>query len=533
MKSFILNLKNLFKNINSRFQGAVSAVIVINLVLAVTALFKDVFTASYLGTSSQADAFLLAYFLPDMAGNNILASSLGIACVPVFSRLLASKNSHRLAKSITGIILYFTIFSLLLIVFSLLAKDLIIRNLGSGLDVSTRNLCTKLFVIMLPIMLVYPIIAIGTAVMQVYNRFIIPALAPVVFNLFFLSGLLYGYFLAKPLQKGVYAISFSILVGVMAMITLIWGSLRKYHIRVLAPLKMSEFFRPLPEIKDIFKIFFPYVLILMSSQLVFVVERYLASNLGVGIIAGLNYAFRLAQFPLWVFVSAVSVVAFPSMSKATGMGKVEELKGTLSRSVRLVLIITVPLTICLFVLRVPIVSILLQRGSFEADSVRITAGILAGYALTVVSQGFSIICVRAFLAVDRALVTLLVVLFSSGLNIIFDFYLVNVMGWAGLGYGAAIGSLVNAVVFVLLLNRTLTLDIYKRSGGFLKIMAANIPVLLVVGLFYKVWFFVEPNGGFAGRFGYVCGVVAVGLPLYLACLRLLRIRVMDTLNNLV
>jgi len=528
----LTNINKFYNNNNNRFQGAVSAVIIINLVLAVTALLKDVFTASYLGTSSQADAFLLAYFLPDMAGNNILASSIGIACIPVFSRLLTSKDSYRMIKSITSIFLYFTIFSLLLLVFSILAKDLIIRNLGSGLDVSTRILCTKLFVIMLPILVVYPIIAIGTAVMQVYNRFIIPALAPVVFNLFFLSGLLYGYFLVKPLQKGVYAISVSILVGVMAMITLIWGSLKKHHVKILMWPKISEFFRPSADVKDIFKTFFPYVLILMSSQLVFVVERYLASNLGVGTIAGLNYAFRLAQFPLWVFVSAVSVVAFPSMSKATGMGRLEELKGTLSKSLQLVLIITLPLTICLFVLRVPIVSILLQRGSFEANSVQITAGILAGYALTVVSQGFVIICIRAFLAIDRVLVALLVAIVSSGVNIIFDIYLVKVMGSAGLGYGAAAGALVNSMIIVFLLNRTLELGINKRLSVFMKIVAANIPVLLVMWLFYKVWYFVEPNGGFV-RVGYAFGVVAVGLPLYLACLRLLRIKVMDTLNNLI
>jgi len=531
VKNFISNLKKIFISSDDRYHGAVSAVIVVNLFLAATALFKDVFTASYLGTSSQADAFLLAYFLPDMAGNNILANALGIACVPVFSRLLASGNSSRLAKSVTGVILYFAVFSFLLTVFSFLARNLIIDNLGPGLDAGTRTLCAKLFVVMLPILAAYPVIATGSAVMQVYGRFVIPAAAPVVFNLFFLGGLLYCSLLAKPLHTGVYVISVSILAGVTAMLALIWGSIRRNRIRVLVRPKMSEFLRPWQDVKDIFEIFFPYTLILMSSQLVFIVERYLASNLGVGTIAGLNYAFRLAQFPLWVFVSAVSVVVFPLMSRAAGTGRAGELKDTIGRSLRLVLIITVPLTICLFGLRVPVVSILLQRGSFEADSVQITAGILAGYALTVVSQGFSVICIRALLAFDRVLAALSAVLFSSGLNIVFDFYLVNVVGPAGLGYGAAAGALVNAAVLGFLLNRTLELDLNKRFGGFVKIAAANVPVLLVVWLFYKLWCFIGPDGGFAGRAGYAASVVMVGTPLYLASLRLMKIGVTDASNN--
>lgn len=515
----------LFKITTNLFGNTVSLIIMINLILAAVALFKDVFMASYLGTSSQADAFLLAYFLPDTVGNNLLASSLGIACVPVFSRLFVANEHYRLNKSITVIILYFMVFSVLLLIFFSLASKPIINNLGTGFSEYTRSLCTELFMIILPIIVAFPMITVGTSVLQVSNRFNIPALAPVLFNLVLLIGTLYVYLLPVPIQQGVYLLAASVLIGVIVMLALIWLAIRKYRIKVLVWPRFSELIRPAGDIREILRIFFPYLLILLSSQIVFTVERYLASKLEVGSIAGLNYAFRLAQFPLWVFVAAVSTVAFPSMSKATGLGHAEELKETLGKSLFLVFIVTLPLTVCLFFLRVPIISMLLQRGSFDDTSVKITAGILAGYTLTIVSQGIVLICLRAFLAIGRIFIPLLAVLISSGLTILFDYLLVDIIGSAGLGYGAAIGALVNSVALFYLINRELNLDMGRQLSNFMKVLVANLPVILVMALFCKVWYFMVAPSGFAFRVGYVFMVVVVGLPVYWVSLRLMGITV--------
>ncbi len=504
-------------------KDATRAVIVINLLLALVAMLKDVLLASYLGTRVQADAFWLAFFIPDMVAN-LLGGSLGIACIPVFARLQAAGEEDRLKNTVTSLVLSFGLASLCLYLALFFTRNAVIHSLGPSLSRDTLALCIDLFEIMLPLVLVLPFIYIGTAVLQVHHRFNLPALAPVLFNLIFLGGVLSNCLLSVPVHQGVYLLAAAVLTGIGAMMVLIWIGICRYRLRALAWHYSRGFRKSAGEIKEVGKIFFPYLLILLSAQAVYSVERYLASGLEAGSIAGLNYAFRIAQFPLWVFVAAVSTVAFPAMSRAVGLGQAGEIKDTLARSLRQVLLIILPLTTCLFILRVPVISILFERGSFNAGSVRITAGILAGYALGIIWQGITVICLRAFLAVGRAFMVLLSFAVTAGLNIFLDFFLVKTMGLAGLGYGAAVSALVNAVILLILLARVLKLEIKKQLGGFLRILLANLFLLPVAVFLAKGWELFGAGSGWGFKVGYALLVVAVGLPVYRWSLCLFKAR---------
>ncbi|OPY57979.1 MAG: putative peptidoglycan biosynthesis protein MurJ [Pelotomaculum sp. PtaU1.Bin035] len=501
----------------------VGSVVIINIILAAVALLKDMFLTSYFGTSAQADAFLLAYFLPDAAGNNLLAFSLGIACVPVFSKILIANQPCRLKLVITSITIYSIFFTSLLLVFSCLFRNNIIHGLGAGFSEDTCDLCIKLFLIILPSAVVFLVISIGTAVLQVHNIFNIPALAPVLFNFIFLAGILFSCLLQLPALQGVYILAVTVLLGVIAEFFLIFHAIRRYRINIWARLRFKELVKPSADIKELFKIFLPYIIILLSYQVVYSVERYLASSLELGSVAGLSYAFRLSQFPLWVFVSAIGTVALPYMSKATGLGNDNDLKDILLKSIRMILILTLPLTSCFFVLRVPIVSILFQRGAFDANSVQITAGILTGYSLTIVTQGIVIICTRAFLAANRVMAPLLAAIVSSIVNIYLDFLLVNIMGAPGLGYGASIGSLLNCLLIIFFINRLFKLAIQKQLWDLAKILTANIPFFATVYLFSKAWCLIELAHRPEVRPGYTIILVIVCFSVYLMSLRMLKV----------
>lgn len=517
-------MNSYFWQIKKFLKTAVGGIVVINIILAATALLKDIFLASYLGTSWQADAFLLAYFIPDTAGNNLLAAALGVACVPMFARLYAREGSLRLLRVTAGVTLYFLLVSSVLVIFSYVARESIIDMLGNGLSEDAKALCVRLFVIILPTLLFFPAVSIGISALQVYGRFNIPALAPVVFNLVFLAGVLYSYFSAIPVQRGVYILAFSIMAGVLLMTALTWSAVRLYGGRPAADGPgLAEIAGLGGDIREIFKLFLPYLIILLSTQTVYAVERFLASGLEEGTIAGLNYAFRMAQFPLWVFVAAVSAVAFPSMSRSTGLGRMEEIRETLSKTLQLVVVIALPMSICLFVLRVPLISILLQRGTFDFNSVGITAGILAGYSLAIVFQGVVIISLRAFLSIGRLGGPLLAVLFSSCVNIVLDFFLVGYMGPAGLGYGAAAGAVVCALLMLLLLDSDFGLRLGTRLGFIIRVAAANLPVLLLVILCGRLWLFVS-GSGFIMKLGYGLVIAAAGAIIYWKSLKTFGVR---------
>jgi len=526
-------LSSIFNTIkdNGNMNSAMGGIVLINLILAFTVLCRDIFLASYLGTSSQADAFLLAYFFPDTVGNLLLAGALGVAAVPVFSRLYLTNDTYRLNKAITYVTIYFIFFSLFIMVIAFIARESIVQLLGSGLGEESKALCVRLLIIMLPTIIIFPIILIGISVLQVYERFYIPASVTVLFNLVFLGGILYAYLMTMPLQKGVYLLAASVLTGVMAMVLLIFAAFKKYRIGFLVRPLVSDIIKPPRELTEIFRTFVLYLAILVSSYMVYTVERFLASNLEVGSIAALNYAFRLAQFPLWVFVAAVSAVALPLMSKANGLGRMENFKETLGKSLRLILMITVPLSIMFFVLRVPIVSFMLQRGSFDSGSVQVTAGILAGYSLTIVFQSVVFISLRAFLAAGRILSPLVVAVISSGVTIILDFYLVDVAGSAGLGYGAAIGALINSIMILFILKREIGLDTKAQLNGFARILMANFPVYLLIALTGKTLISILLYNSIFLNVAFFIIMSVAGLLIYWQSLKLMGVSPVEALEN--
>ena len=521
------NLLGLLNKARPFVRNNISVVVVINLLLAFVAVFRDIFTASYLGTSAEADALLLANFVPDSLGNNLLAISIIAACVPVFSKLYAQNQLRRFKECLSVVTIMFLLVSLGIFMGFLLFKSEVIRNLGPGLSAQTSILSLKLYTTLLPCIILFAIFAIGSALLQVHNRFNIPALAPVFYNAVFLCGVIMVSFFGIPIAQGVYLIACTIVVSVFAMTALVWGSLFKDRVSLFAlPQEQVLFDLNSPlygDIKQILLTFIPFLFIAISTQSIMLIERYLASNMEIGSIAGLNYAFRLAQFPIWVFVAAVSMIILPSMSKAKGLGNEQEFKTLLFDSLRLVLIITVPMSIILYTLRTSIVSILLQRGVFDHYSLRITAGILAGFALAIVGQALVYTLLRVYLAMGKMGPPLISGIFSAFLNIILDFYLVKLMGSAGLGYGAAAGAACNAAILLLLLSRELQLSLYKRVKEVMKIITANIPVIFICLLCNLLWGSIAPEATFIIKAFYVIFVVFSTSLAYLVGLRRLKI----------
>lgn len=504
MFSSLTNLKKLFKD------SQIGAIMAINIVLAVVVLSKEILLAAYLGTSPEADAFLLAYFIPDTVGNNVLASALAVACVPVFARLYADNQHVRLRQIITGLAQYITVFSLLLLAGTYLARDLIIGWLGAGFSQETLNLTVKLLEIILPSIVLYPLIGMGIASLQVHNNFKIPALAPVLFNGLSVGAILYVDIAGWPIGQGVYVLSLAILFGTLAVIAFVWVNERVSRLRsrkhndigfddvMLHGIRQSK-----SHYADFWRGFFPYLLILLFAQAVYFVERHLVAGLGAGTVAGLNYAYRLAQFPLWVFVAAISAVVFPSMAKDVGKGRMVEMRESFAKAWALILAITLPLTIVFFGLREPIVSLVLQRGSFGTDSVKITTEIIAGYALAIVFQGLTVLGLRVCLALRQTRIALISGLMAAVVNILFDFALVKPWGAAGLGYGATLGAIVNCAILFFLLAKVPELELRPFNRAVVrKIMLASIPIAAATWVLAKLWLQVGPNAGILLRYGY-------------------------------
>lgn len=449
---------------NSRF---VLIVGIINFCLAAVALLKDMLLASYLGTSREADAFMLAFFITDMIGNNLIANALGTSTVPVFSKVIVKEDDEELNHNILKINEVILIFTSIICIVIFLNRDLLINFLGNGFSVETKELANKLLLIFLPTIIFYPVLALGISVLQVLGKFIISSLAPVVFNFIFLVGILYCTVFKVPFSTGIYIIAAFVVGAILIMLLMTYVSIPE-----LNALREDLFKFDAAVIKSMSLLFVPYFLILLISQFMLYIERYLASQFPAGSTAALNYAYRLTQFPIWVFVAAISTVLLPSLAKLNQSGKSEIINETLSKAIWYMLIIIIPITILLYLFRIPIISILFLRGAFDSSSLTVTDSIFKGYCLAILGLSIISISLRFFLARGKIYVPAIVFFSVAVINFAFDFLTIKSLGISAIGYGAAISASINALILIRIMN------IKFHGKQLLRLIISNIPVVL-------------------------------------------------------
>jgi putative peptidoglycan lipid II flippase len=476
--------------------GAVGIVVILNALVAVAAFTKDVFFASYMGTSANADALTLAYFIPDMLGANLLAPAIGVACVPLFAKLYALGQRERFILSIRNLLYMFTIVSLLLLVLASCFQNTVIGWIsGSGpAEGETFRLVLRLYVVLIPIILFYPWFVIGSSVLQSANRFTVAAAGPLLINGIYLTLVLLSIGLGISPESGLYLIAGGITAAVAGAAVMVWSSLRRVTpllpvLQVKGILNLSQMEKT--DLRQAAAVFIPYVFILLSTQAVYFVERSLAARLDTGTVAGLNYAFRLSQFPIWVYVTAVSAVMLPALSKLTALGNKNELHRVLTNSMKQIVLISLPTALCLFILRIPIVVTLFQRGAFDNSSVQITANILEGYSIMVIGQAVLAIGLRYFLAEGTLGYPIIVFAVTAILTVAGDFLLVPLIGAKGIGYAAAVGTGLNACLLMAKMLQRTGYPILRLAGRTWRIILANAAFALLLLLVGSGWHFFE------------------------------------------
>lgn len=510
---------------NKTHVKTIGVIAVINVILAFLALFKDIFLASYIGTSIEADAFLLAFFITDMIANNLIASALGACCIPFFSGAYVKKNFKDLKKRFAAVNLLFFIIMFLITVLIIVFQHYIINFLGNGFPEKTKILCMELLYILLPTMIIYPLVAVGASFLQIYGKFTQAAVSSLLFNLIFLIALIIFAMLKIAVNIGVYYIAFSVVCSVMIMLIFVY--IHVHYCKI--PIKNKFLYlnkRSLLKdycnyIKEIFSIFLPYFFMLLFTQLITYLERYLASNNGNGSVAALNYAYRVAQFPIWVFAAAIGAVIFPMMSKLNNKENKEESIKILLKSTWIMVVITFPMMIMFFNLRVPIIDILFKRGAFTDISVKCTSDILSGYSMYMLGQGVVILFLKYYLSIGKIKKPLVILFSSFLLNIVFDVFFIKKIGVTALGYGAALSNSISAF----LLYNNLKPGWFKTASckNIFKLLCANFPLLIFSYICLFIWNYFQIDINIFRKLIFSITVSLISISLYLILIKKLKI----------
>lgn len=472
----------IIKKLNSYSESVshISMLIVLNMILAVVALVKDVYLASFLGATAVGDAFLLAFFLMDAVGNNLMAGGLMIGCVPYFSSLYVKGRFTALRKGSRNIAILVGLFMLLISAMVYISIDGIVFLVGRGFDSETIEATVELMKLLLPMLLAYPVIAIMVAYAQVHERFKVTAIVPISYNLTILSGIIVADRLGLSGHQSTRIIAVTITVGLVVILSALFvidemASRRdeKERVKDFVNHDMSADTLAV-SVKKVFDATLPYMVIIILMQGMLYVERGMASRFESGSISGLNYAYRLSQFPIWVIVAAVNTVIYPKIAKKIASDNVKSAMELINITIWNVIVLVLPITGMFFIFREPIISTLFLRDAFDTYALRVTTAIFSTYCMVVIPQSIIFLSVRFHMSLMEKKKAMIFLGIGFLINLTADIMLLKFFGLYTFGIGAFIGSMASAALFIY--------DFRLSSAYPTKVSDYKLVKLLMVGL---------------------------------------------------
>ena len=436
----------------------------------VLGLVRDVSLANLFGASNAMDAFYVAFRIPNLMRDLFAEGTMSAAFVPTFTRRLITEGrdaAWRLGTQLINALIVITgILVLAGIIFAEPLTRLFARDFG---EVPGKlELTVDLTRMMLPFLTLVAVAAACMGMLNSLRRFFMPALSPAMFNI---SVILCTVVLVPQMPRGVepiMAIAFGVVLGGVGQIALQYWVLRREGFRYRVTLNLAD-----RGLREVLRLMGPGTLAGAALQLNLLVNTILATGQGTGAVSWLTWAFRVMYLPIGVFGVSIATAALPVLSRQAALGELQQMRRTISHSLRLMLMLMVPATVGLVVLAVPVVRLIFERGSFTPADTQATSLALVCYAPAIIGYSAVRLAVPSFYALGTSLTPALVSVGSVGLNIALNLVLVRVMGYQGLALGTAIAALSNATVLLALLRRRLDgLEGARIADSFARIAVA-------------------------------------------------------------
>jgi putative peptidoglycan lipid II flippase len=490
---------------------AAGVVSLFTLMSRVLGLVRDMVIASFFGASIAADAFVVAFKIPNMLRRFTAEGSMTIAFIPVFTEYLKTK-SKKDAFELARIIL--TLLSLLLVfltVSGILLSPWIVKIIAPGFcdEAAKYELTVLLTRITFPYIFLVSIVAFFMGVLNSMKHFAAPAAAPVFLNVGIIGATL---FVAPHLSEPVVSTAAGVLIGGVLQVMLQLPFVLKKGLS-LKPLWQPSH----PAVKRIGLLILPALFGSAIYQINQLVSTLLASYLQEGSVSWLYYADRLVELPLGVFAIAISTAALPSLSRQALEKKEDAFIDTLNHSLKLTFFITIPSLVGLIVLGKPIIQLFFQRGEFDVFSRNMTSVALVYYSMGLWAFSGVKIVVSAFYALQDTKTPVRVSAITFLTYLTLGMSLMGPLQHGGLALALSLSSAVNFLLLVYLLKKRLRS--WKLKPVLLSVLKVVLASLIMgAGVFYlKDSFFTDsPDQKTYELIVQVAVLVVSGAVLYVA-----------------
>ncbi|OQY28108.1 MAG: murein biosynthesis integral membrane protein MurJ [Candidatus Cloacimonetes bacterium 4572_55] len=512
----------------ARFAGLMTAATALS---RITGLARDMLKAYFFGSGLAADAFTVAFRLPNLLRRLFGEGTLSAAFIPVYAdyrlRLTETESRQLVAAALSLLTVILAFITLAGVLFA----PTLVQIFAPGFRAVPEkfDLTVRLTRLLFPYILFVGLAALSMAVLNSHKKFFLPALAPITLN----GSMIIAMIFLCPLfgesqETRIYALGYGVLIGGSGQFLIQIPALKRIGIKFRPYLNWNH-----KGLRRIVKLTVPGLFALSVTQINIFVDTFLASLLQQGSIAALEYANRLMQLPLGLFAVSVTTAILPKLSEQAAQDDQEGMQSTLTYSLRMIFLIMIPSTIGLIVLREPLIKLLYQRGAFDATSLKLTSSALLYYSVGLFAYGGVKAVAQFFYAQKDTKTPVKAAAFAMGINILLNLILIQPLQLGGLALATSLSAMVNMSLLLYILHKQKTKRMDKRRTiltrklwiAFSKILFAAAVMGIIVHYFYGAMFRFQhaniPNAIM------VLAAIAAGVVSYAGSVRLLRLEETD------
>ena len=431
------------------------------LVSKITGFLDDRILVQTIGRSSELDAYYAAYNLPDLLFTLIAGGALAAAFIPIFTGCLTREDRPGAWRLFSAVVnTAFIAAAIGATILALCAPWIVAQTVAQGFTPEYQQLTANLMRTLLIGTVVFAIGGVVMSSLQANQHFFLPALAPIMYNLGVLGGVI---FLAPTI--GVWGPTLGAVIGALLFLFIQIPGLIKYQARWSRWLGWHD-----ANLRRVVKLMIPRVIQLGAIQVASLVAVSLASTLPVGSVTALANGWKVMQMPETLIATAIATAAFPTLSEFASRGQITQLRSTLRITLAAIIALTIPATIGLLLMGQYVVAILYDA---SPDVMLPITWAVHGYALGLVAQSALEVTARTFYAQQDTWTPLYVSVGAMIVAIVASFTLRSVLGVGGLALANAIGVTVEVATLLLILRRRLRIQISAAPVAPAVVLSAN------------------------------------------------------------
>jgi putative peptidoglycan lipid II flippase len=415
----------------------------------VVGVAREIVAAAFFGTSGPFSAFTIAFQVPNLVANLFANAALSAAFVPVFTELLHTgrkKEALRLASTIFWIMVI--ALGAITAFFVLAAGVIMPLFTGGHFNGALDTLLVSLSQILFPVVMIIGLTGLLVGVLQSYEHFTIPAIAPAVWNVVIIVLLV----VLRPHFPGGYeegnqlhAYAIAILAGTFVQLLMAFAALRRIDFRLQLHIDWHD-----PRMHRVFALMLPVTIGLGIVNLDQLINSVFGTLVSKHAPRAIETAFRVYMLPQGLFSVAVATVLFPTLSRMASDRDVSAMRRAVGIGMRQINLLLIPAATFMIVLPVPIVRLLFERGHFGPESTHLVSLALFWFAFSLPFGGLNLLLTRTFFAVQRPWIPTRLAAMNIVVDIVVSVGLYKPLGISGLIIGTIAA---NAVMTALQLVR--------------------------------------------------------------------------------